>query len=308
MAEPIAYGIDYASGTIPGSTIAATRAPNGDPLTFAIRYVTSQALANPPGHNQKHITPAEYASHRAAGVRDLYVFQGSTTDADGGYSAGQRNARLVLAGWAWIGATPDICFFTNDRTELPNPSAWKAYLDGAASILGRDMVGAYGFGNAIDAAVGHATYFWQSGRESDLRPHVHIYQWNNGSIRVGNQTCDLNKMYHPVGGTDLTPEEHEMLKQVRDVLGSAYDPQTGVDAGTRLKNIDKAIGDAYDSATDTTLGDRMVTMEAAVAKLQGGGIDLDALADRVAARLAAAQATATADEIDRRWVNRLEVK
>lgn len=305
MSEPIAYGIDYASGTIPGSTISATRVtPTGDPLSFAIRYVTSREQANPPGRNQKHITPEEYASHKAAGVRDLYVFQGSTADADGGYPAGRRNAQLVLAGWDWIRATSDICFFTNDRPELPSPTTWQAYLDGAASVLGRELTGAYGFGNAIDAAVGHASYFWQSGRESALRPFVHIYQWNNGSIRVGAQTCDLNKMYHPIGA-DLTPEEHEWLKQIQKVLGDAYSPATASSAeltiGTRVKNLDKAIGDAFDSATETTLGDRIVALEKAVAGLSVGGVDLDALVERVVAKLLAAQAGAT-------WTTRLETK
>ena len=65
-----------------------------------------------------------------------------------------------------------------------NVAPWRSYLDGAASVLGIDRLGAYGFGPAIDAAQGHASYFWQAGRQSDVRTQTHIYQWNNGNTTL----------------------------------------------------------------------------------------------------------------------------
>lgn len=180
------YWIDYSAGKLSASTIKAWTNPAGDRITGVIRYIDS-----PANLSTKHTNPVEYQDHVRNGLHVRLVMQVNTTDADGGYARGQAYAQRALAGANYIGY-PGKIYFTNDRTTLANPSVWQAYLDGAASVLGKDRVGAYGFRNAQDAAVGHATGFWQSGRRSELAPHANMWQDNNTQITVGGITCDRN--------------------------------------------------------------------------------------------------------------------
>jgi hypothetical protein len=192
------YWLDYSAGTISGAVI------KGAGYEGVIRYTTAPRLMNPKGFNPKHTTKAEYDDHVRAGLKILLVFQGNTTDADSGWNGGVANAKLALEGANYLGYSGPI-FFTNDRTTVPNAAAWRGYLDGAASVLGKGRVGAYGFFNAMDLAVGHATYFWQAGRRSDVRGHVDFWQDNNTQVRVGGITCDRNLVLKP-----MTIEEDDM--------------------------------------------------------------------------------------------------
>lgn len=181
----MAYWLDYSGGTLSGALIRSQG------YEGVIRYTTAPNLMNPPGKLPKHTTKAEYQDHVRNGLKIRLAYQGDTKDADSGYAGGQTNAQRALAGANYLGYTGRI-YFTNDRTTLPDPSLWRAYLDGAASVLGRERVGAYGFRNAMDAAVSHATGFWQSGRRSELAPHANMWQDNNTQVTVGGITCDRN--------------------------------------------------------------------------------------------------------------------
>jgi hypothetical protein len=224
------YYLDYAAGTLGGQTIKSAG------YGGTIRYVTSPALMQPPNPgNPKHITRSEYESHLAAGLDVWLVYQGTTTDADGGYEIGRRNALRAVEGClnqqsnrqGPVGYIGPI-FFTNDRTTLPSIRRWQEYLDGAASVIGFDRVGAYGFGNAMDAAVGHANYFWQAGRRRDVRNFVHFWQDNNTQVTIGGKLCDRNlvlKVLKPPPPVDppLPPPVEEIDMQLTDVIGRRSD-------------------------------------------------------------------------------------
>src|ERR1041384_3052743 len=188
------YWLHYSAARLSGATIKAAGYPG------VIRYIGA-------GSTGKRTDAAEYRSHLAAGLTVLLVCQGTTTDGDRGFEGGADMARAALADIKVRapGYSGPI-FFTNDRTVLPNASTWRAYLDGAASVLGKGRVGAYGFGNAMKAAIGHATYFWQAGRRADVNPHVHIWQDNNTQVRVGGITCDRNLILKPI----TTVQEDDM--------------------------------------------------------------------------------------------------
>jgi Domain of unknown function (DUF1906) len=187
MATYVEYWVDYSAGKLTGTAIKAA-SWNGNPLTGAIRYIDEPDLLR-----TKHTDLTEYRSLLAAGLKVRLVMQNTTTDADGGYQAGVANAQRAKAGADYLGYS-GVIFFTNDRTTVPDAGVWQAYLDGAASVLGIKRVGAYGFANALNLAIGHASAFWQSGRESDLVPHANYYQWNNGSTTVAGIPCDVNKV------------------------------------------------------------------------------------------------------------------
>lgn len=212
MANYVEYWVDYSGDKRTGAQVAATTW-NGNRITGAIRYIDAPNLLK-----TKHTNKTEYDSLVAAGLKVRLVFQNNTKDADGGYAAGVANAQRAKAGADYLGYK-GVIFFTNDRTELPSPSTWQAYLDGAASVLGKDRVGAYGFMNAMNAAVGHAAAFWQSGRESELVNHANYYQWNNGRVYIAGLEADLNKVikdYVPGAGATvpLAKGDAELMERI----------------------------------------------------------------------------------------------
>ena len=76
-----------------------------------------------------------------------------------------------------------------------------SYLDGAASVLGKHRIGAYGFRDFIQAAKagGHAEWLWLCGSAPDdgelAQGWPHLYQWNGGHIYPGGLEADLNWAY-----------------------------------------------------------------------------------------------------------------
>lgn len=182
------YWLDYSAAKLTGATIANWRSTSGDRATGTIRYIDA-----PDRLRAKHTNKAEYDSHISAGLKVRLVFQNTTTDADGGYAAGVANATRAKAGADYLGYT-GVIFFCNDRTTVPNVQAWRDYLRGAATVLGKERVGAYGFYNALNAAVGYASAFWQAGRASDIVSHANYWQDNNVQITVGGVLCDRNRV------------------------------------------------------------------------------------------------------------------
>lgn len=204
----MAYWLDYSAAKLSGPVIKAAG------YTGVVRYIDRPDLLR-----TKHTDLNEYRSHLAAGLRVMLVMQTTTTASDGGYPVGQDHAKRALAGAEHLGYT-DAIFFTNDRPEVPNGVAWRAYLDGAASVLGVGRVGAYGFRNAMDLAVGHASYFWQAGRRSDVAAHTQLWQDNNTQVTVGGITCDRNLIVKDPGeGFMAALSDQEQRTLYNRVLG-----------------------------------------------------------------------------------------
>lgn len=221
MAE---YWLDYSASKLSGETIRnAVVGPNRERATGVVRYIDS-----PANLGRKHTNADEYRSHIAAGLKVALVMQTTTTASDGGYPAGQDHARRALAGANFLGYGGPI-FFTNDRTTVPNAATWRAYLDGAASILGRARVGAYGFRDAMDLAVGHASYFWQAGRRSDVAAHTHLWQDNNTQVTVGGVLCDRNLVLRPITAMEDELNWNDLVTDPRtgqpalDYYGNRFD-------------------------------------------------------------------------------------
>jgi len=198
--------LDYSGAKLSGFSIRR------DGYDGVVRYIDA-----PDRLRTKHTNLAEYRDHLANGLSVYLVFQNTTTDPEGGYAAGVANAQRAKAGAEYLGYT-GVIFFCNDKTTL-NVAAWRDYLRGAADVLGLARVGAYGFRNAMDAAVGYASAFWQSGRQSELAPHANLYQWNNGRVYVDGLECDLNYVYsdyYPGGGSGSIPVPIEETDEDED--------------------------------------------------------------------------------------------
>lgn len=214
----MATGLDYSAGRISG------RAVRDAGHSFVIRYVGT------PGRT-KNIKAAEYADLVANGVTVWLVYENGTEDAMGGFRGGVVAAQAARADAAAIGYSTGPIFFCADRHLAPGEVGTAlAYLDGAASVLGRGSVGAYGFSEFINPARdgGHAAFFWQCGSRSAVRPGVHVYQRNNGTASVDGIQCDLNDLLIPISeGDDMS---------ANDVIGKRPDG-TDITIGDALANL-----------------------------------------------------------------------
>jgi hypothetical protein len=195
--------LDYSDGKISGAAIKAAG------HSGVLRYIDS-----PDRLSTKHTNLAEYNDHLANGLAVLLVIEVTPNDSAGGRANGIALAQRAKAGADYLGYK-GLIFFTNDQPNLVNTANWIAFLDGAASILGYNRVGAYGFANAINAAQGHASAFWQSGRQADVTQYTHFYQWNNGNTKVNGITADINYVYQDFPVATLAPKPKNLEDQMQ---------------------------------------------------------------------------------------------
>ncbi|WIX75446.1 DUF1906 domain-containing protein [Amycolatopsis carbonis] len=200
------WWIDYSSSKLSAAKILATPVgPDGEHPSGVIRYIDA-----PNRLGTKHTNTTEYNDHRAAGLGIAMYFEVGKNDPMGGFAQGQEYGRRALAGANLLGF-PGVVFFCADRwftsPGFPTitPALWRGYLDGAVSILGRGRTGAYGFSDAIDAAVGHVDYFVQCGRQSEVRDFVHGWQDNNVQPQVDGIQTDRVLIRHPIPFTPTRP-------------------------------------------------------------------------------------------------------
>jgi hypothetical protein len=179
-------GLDYSSGPIAGSAIVSAG------YGFAIRYVEAPKYAG-----RKHITMAEYTDLLDAGVGVFLVFEDVISDAFGGYIAGLAHAQRALAGAAAVGYTGVIFLSVDDHVTPAQMPAVQDYFVGAASVLGWDRLGVYGFSETL-AAVQGARAYWLCGHHPLPGSIANIWQRNTGTVHVAGVECDVNELITPV--------------------------------------------------------------------------------------------------------------
>jgi len=133
----LSKGVDYAFS--PHPSVAALKA-NG--VTFACRYISTFA---PNDKNGKNLLAAEAASLLAAGISIVVVAEESANRMLGGRAAGVADAQHANAVVTSLGMPGIPVYFACDFDATPDDQiAINAYLDGAATILGKQRVGIYG--------------------------------------------------------------------------------------------------------------------------------------------------------------------
>lgn len=178
------FGVDYAWGR-PG--IGALKTAG---VRFAARYLSHDSTG-------KNLDRAEAEQLSAAGIWILVVWESTANRALDGYDAGAQDARDAEAQARACGMPPGRpVFFACDFDAGPGDrAAINAYLDGAASVLGKGRVGLYGGYYPIKWAFdgGHITWGWQtyawSGGQWDHRAQLH--QYSNDHI-IGGVGLDFD--------------------------------------------------------------------------------------------------------------------
>jgi hypothetical protein len=178
-------GIDYAFN--PHPSIASLKAGG---YVFACRYISSSAQND---KNGKNLLAPEKTALLAAGISIVVVVEEGASRMLAGHSAGVTDATHADAVVKALGMTGMPIYFAADwdATEAQQ-AAINAYLDGAASIIGRGRVGIYGGYHVVDRALdaGKATYCWQtiawSGGQWDTRAQLR----QGSGVTVGGASCD----------------------------------------------------------------------------------------------------------------------
>jgi len=301
------FGLDYAWSK---PSVSAMQSLN---VKFVCRYLSYDTSG-------KNLTKAEAQALSNAGIWCVVVWETTANRALSGRSGGRDDA-LSAQHQATACGMPDdrpIYFAVDFDATAAQQDTIHAYIDGAASVLGRDRVGMYaGYGpirRAFDAgkiAFGWQTYAW-SGGKWDAR--AQIQQYRNG-VTVGGADCDYDRaMYSDYGqwkvGESPMALSTEDLENIRKYVWStdtAPAPTGGNPDNPTWLHVN-ILRDAYTAAA--TARDGIKAVAAAVAALGQpdvdesaivagvlAGLDPEAFAAAVAEHLGTSQATAVLDAL-----------
>lgn len=163
---------------------------------FVVRYLSHDS--------SKNLSPAELREWHKEGIAVGVVWESTSSRALAGHQAGAEDARAAQyqLGQLRLPQLPVYFAVDFDATDQQKP-ALAAYMNGAASVIGRSRVGAYGGYHVIDYLLRHRaiayawqTYAWSGGR---VRKGIHLYQHQNG-VRIGSASCDLDWAFQANAG------------------------------------------------------------------------------------------------------------
>lgn len=201
-------GIDYAFTPHPG--VAAVR---GAGYGFACRYMSPDSANDT---NGKNLLVGELHELLTAGISVVVVEESTSGRMRSGQPAGVTDGQHAQAVTTALGMPAIPVYFACDFDASPaDQAAINAYLDGAASVIGRARTGIYGgyypLKRALDA--GKASWAWQtaawSGGQWDPRAHIR----QEGTVLVGGvqadadeaMTADFGQWPRPVSGSAAKP-------------------------------------------------------------------------------------------------------
>jgi hypothetical protein len=197
--------IDYAR-PIAASTLVASG------VTGVLRYWPKQ------GGSQIVIGLAgpEIADLDAHSISHATIYEDSSASwMSGGWAAGVAAGTWLRQQFAAAGYTPRTVYMAADDNTL-STAAINACLDGAASVLGRSIVGLYGYLYQLQSAQqgNHAARYWLTGHWVDpaTYPWIGLYQHNGSQptgstqIAIAGQDCDINTPFAPDWGQEGASE------------------------------------------------------------------------------------------------------
>jgi hypothetical protein len=179
------FGVDYAWGR---PSIASLKSAG---VQFACRYLSHDTS----GKNLDH---AEAVTLSNAGIWVVVVWETTANRALDGHAAGVQDARDADAQAKACGMPADrpIFFAVDWDAQFSDQGPINAYLDGAASVLGKGRTGIYGGYNPVKRALdgGHCAWAWSSYAWSGgkVDPRSHLYQYSNDHT-IGGVGLDYDK-------------------------------------------------------------------------------------------------------------------
>lgn len=301
--------LDCSAGHLGGAAVAARG------YAGAARYLPKEG-----GSIVVPLSVAELVDLRAHGRTVVFIAEhrDPARPLTGGYGGGVHDAQ-----WFWAQAVaivtatglPDsvirAVYFTcdTDTTSTTRPAA-AAYYRGVQDTMGRARTGVYGEYDLIDYLVGLGigawywqTYAWSIGHNHDdqaRHPAAHLFQ-RLGEVAVGGVGCDVNDVLKVDYGQineedDMTPEEHDMLKFVKDRVagflvqrylvsnpdGTVTVVPEGTPGAEPAHALDTADGNYLVNMLAPLSDDEQKMLAALRAQPTGGQVDVPALAAALA--------------------------
>ncbi|CND68216.1 metalloendopeptidase-like membrane protein [Mycobacterium tuberculosis] len=281
------FGVDYAWGR-PGAT-ALKRAG----AKFACRYLSHDTTG-------KNLTRSEADGLSDAGIWVVVVWESTAKRPLAGRSAGAADARDAAAQARACGMPDDrpIYFAADWDAAASQQDEINAYLDGAASVIGRDRVGLYaGYGpmkRAFDAgkiAYGWQTYAWSGGRW-DARAQLQQYSNDHTINGVGVDYDRAVKSDYGQWRIGVSPEGEDDMPSVEDIWewdgipsprnASTHDSNPTWKPSSFLRENAERIRDLQVAvAANGAAINELSKALAALAADRGQEIDVDALVARI---------------------------
>lgn len=229
----------------------------------------------------------------------------SATWMAGGYGAGQVAGAWLADQFATSGHTPRAVYLAADSNTL-STTAVNACLDGAASVLGRGVVGLYGYLPQLRAAYegGHASWWWLTGHYVDpaVYPWIHVYQCQGSqpagvptTMTVGGQRADVDMIFRSDWGQTNGGEGGGVLMGLTDAQQATL-YQKVLDLNTVLGGYYQKRNENEGDTDDHNVGTAIYGIEQAAVSGGGGGlaaqvaaltVKVDALAGQLAVLLGA---------------------
>jgi hypothetical protein len=184
--------VDYAF--FPHPSIAALQ---GAGVRFVLRYISTSPANDT---NGKNLVPGECKALLGAGLRVGVVVEEGTSMMLGGHAAGEAAARHADAVVKALNMPGIPVYFAADFDATPGQQdPINAFLDGAASVIGRNRTGVYGGYYVVKRAfdAGKARYGWQtiawSGGQWDRRAQLR----QGLSFTLGGASVDHDQANYP---------------------------------------------------------------------------------------------------------------
>lgn len=197
----MAQGIDYSFGG--GVTAAQIK---GAGKVFVARYLDYLP-------NGKVINKTEADNLLKAGLAIVLVFESTANRMLGGHAAGVSDAKEADKQATALGMKGIPVYFACDFDATPgNQTPINAYLDGAASVIGKGRVGIYGGFWPVNRALsaGKATYAWQT------------YAWSAaGSVTPAHAVRVTSVAGHALSGPFLFDDRAQLRQGPGGKIGPA---------------------------------------------------------------------------------------
>lgn len=216
-------GVDFSWARPGGAALVAAG------KRFVIRYVPYRLADG--RWTGKGLTRAEVKDYRAHGLDIALVFESTAGRAKDGQAAGVNDAKVsqaAIASFADLGMPQDlpVYFAVDFDTTSAHWPAIDAYMDGAASVLGRARVGVYGEKSLIDHLRGNgkAAWYWQTYAWSGglTATGIHVKQYLNGQT-INGGAVDLCRAYQADFGQWPAAQEEDMTAIATPLLGHSAD-------------------------------------------------------------------------------------
>jgi hypothetical protein len=186
--EVSVFGVDHAWGR---PSIAALKAAK---VLFVCRYLSHDTTG-------KNLTRAEAQKLTDAGLWIVVVWETTADRALSGRAGGVADAQAAAAQAKACGMPADrpIYFAVDWDASTAQQGTIDGYLDGAASVIGRERVGIYGGYGPVQRAMdgGHAAWGWQTYAWSGGRWHgpAQLQQYSNDHV-IGGVGLDYDRGVH----------------------------------------------------------------------------------------------------------------